>query len=142
MDELIELWERPTADEIYMIVGWHQWADAGSISSGLPQYLIDHTGARKIGEIKPDGFYIFQIPGTHHFLRPRIKLGEGYRQELESRKNELFYWGDEKKGLVIFLGEEPHLNAERYADAFFGHRGGIGCKESGCGWRCLWRHAV
>lgn len=119
MDELIELWERPIADEIYMIVGWHQWADAGSISSGLPQYLIDHTGARKIGEIKPDGFYIFQIPGTHHFLRPRIKLDEGYRQELESRKNELFYWGDEKKGLVIFLGEEPHLNAERYADAFF-----------------------
>ena len=119
MDDLILLLEKPMAEEIYMIVGWHQWADAGSISSALPQYLIDQTGARKIGEIKSDGFYLFQIPGTHHFLRPEIKLEDGYRQGLTSRKNELFYAGDDKKGLLIFLGDEPHLNAERYAEAFF-----------------------
>lgn len=119
MDDLVEFWEKPVAEEIHMIVGWHQWADAGAISSGLPQYLIDHTGARKIGEIKPDGFYLFQIPGTHHFLRPKIKLDQGYRQDLESRTNEFFYSGDDRKGLVVFLGEEPHLNAERYAEAFF-----------------------
>lgn len=119
MNDLVELWEKPVADEIHMIVGWHQWADAGAVSSGLPQYLIDQTGARKIGEIKPDGFYLFQIPGTHHFLRPEIKLDEGYRKELSSRKNEFFYSGDDRKGLVIFLGEEPHLNVERYAEAFF-----------------------
>jgi proteasome assembly chaperone (PAC2) family protein len=119
MNDLVELWEKPLAEEVYMIVGWHQWADAGAISSGLPQYLIEQTGARKIGELKPDGFYLFQIPGTHHFLRPEIKLDEGYRQELSSRKNEFFYAGDDRKGLVIFLGEEPHLNVERYAEAFF-----------------------
>lgn len=118
MDDLVELWEKPVAEEKYMIAGWHQWADAGSISSGLPQYLIDQTGAKKIGQIKPDGFYLFQIPGTHHFLRPEIKLEEGYRKELRASKNEIFYAGDEKKGLFIFLGEEPHLNAERYAEAF------------------------
>jgi proteasome assembly chaperone (PAC2) family protein len=118
MNDLVELWEKPVADEIHMIVGWHQWADAGAVSSGLPQYLIEQTGARKIGEIKPDGFYLFQIPGTHHFLRPEIKLDEGYRKELTTRKNEFFYSGDDKKGLAIFLGEEPHLNVERYAEAF------------------------
>ena len=52
MDELIELSERPASEELYMIAGWHQWADAGAISSGLPKYLIDQTGARKIGTIK------------------------------------------------------------------------------------------
>ena len=119
MDNMVEFREKPVADEICMIVGWHQWADAGAISSGLPQYLIDQTGARKIGEIKPDGFYLFQIPGTHHFLRPEIKLNEGYREELGTRKNEFFYAGDDRKGLVIFLGEEPHLNEELYAEAFF-----------------------
>jgi predicted ATP-grasp superfamily ATP-dependent carboligase len=119
MDELVELWEKPTAEEKYMIVGWHQWADAGAISSGLPHYLIKHTNARKIGEIKPDGFYLFQIPGTHHFLRPEVKLDEGYRQSLSVRKNEIFYTGDDQKGLVIYLGDEPHLNAEQYAGAFF-----------------------
>jgi proteasome assembly chaperone (PAC2) family protein len=119
MDDLVELWENPVAGEKYMIAGWHQWADAGAVSSGLPQYLIGQTGARKIGEIKPGGFYLFQMPGTHHLLRPEIKLDEGYRKELTSRRNEFFYVGDERKGLLIFLGEEPHLNVERYAEGFF-----------------------
>jgi proteasome assembly chaperone (PAC2) family protein len=118
MEDLIQLWERPEAEDLYMIAGWSQWADAGSVSSGLPQYLIEQTGARKIGEIKPDGFYLFQVPGTHHLLRPRIKLDEGYRQELSSRENEFYYAGDDQKGLLVFLGEEPHLNVERYAETF------------------------
>jgi proteasome assembly chaperone (PAC2) family protein len=118
MHELVKLWEKPRADEIYMVAGWHQWADAGSISSGFPQYLINQTDARKIGEIDPDGFYLFQIPGTHHFLRPEIKLHEGYRQAISVPKNELFYAGNDEKGLVIFLGDEPHMNADRYAEAF------------------------
>jgi len=118
MDELVKLWQKPVADEIYMVAGWHQWADAGNISSGLPEYLIEQTGAKKIGEISADGFYLFQIPGAHHFLRPEVKLKEGYRQDLTQRHNRFYYTGDEKKGLVIFLGDEPHLNADRYAGAF------------------------
>lgn len=131
MDELVKLWEKPRANEIYMIAGWHQWADAGSISSGLPRYLINQTNARKIGEIDPDGFYLFQIPGTHHFLRPEIKLDQGYRQELRVRKNELFYSGDDEKGLVIFLGDEPHMNADRYAEAFLSAVEELGVKRAG-----------
>jgi proteasome assembly chaperone (PAC2) family protein len=119
MDELVELLETPTAQKKIIIAGWRQWADAGATSSGLPQYLIDLTGARKIGEIGPDGFYLFQLPGAHHLLRPEIKLVDGYRQELASRKNEFFYSGDDRTGLVIFLGEEPHRNEARYANAFF-----------------------
>lgn len=118
MDELVELWEIPTAQEKYMIAGWRQWADAGAASSGLPEYLVRHIGATKVGQIKPDGFYLFQIPGTHQFLRPEVKLSQGYRKEMSSNKNELFYWGNDRKGLFIFLGQEPHLNAERYAEAF------------------------
>ena len=118
MDDLLDLWEKPDAAEMYMIAGWEQWADAGGVSSGLPQYLIDQTGAAKIGEIKPHGFYLFQMPGTHHLLRPEVKLEEGYRQALTSTSNELFYAADGTKGLVIFLGDEPHLNVERYAETF------------------------
>lgn len=118
MDSLVNIWEEPTAKEIYMIAGWDQWADAGSTSSGLPQYLIDQMGARKIGEIQRDGFYLFQVPATHHLLRPEVNLKDGYRTALRKPQNEFYYSGDEEKGLVIFLGEEPHLNVERYADAF------------------------
>jgi predicted ATP-grasp superfamily ATP-dependent carboligase len=119
MEEINELWERPAAESTFMVAGWQQWADAGAISSGLPQYLIRHTQARKIGHIRSQGFYLFQIPGMHHLLRPRVKLAEGYRKRLTSRRNEFFYTGDDRKGLVIFLGEEPHLNVAGYAEAFF-----------------------
>ena len=119
MDELVELSETPLDQESNMIAGWHQWADAGQISSGLPQYLIGLTGARKIGEIKPDGFYMFQVPGTHHLLRPQVKLVDGYRQSMSLRKNELYCADLAGKSLLIFLGEEPHLSEERYAKAFF-----------------------
>lgn len=119
MRDVVDLWTIPQAEELYMIAGWHQWADAGAISSGLPQYIINHLEATKIGEIKPDGFYLFQIPGTHHLLRPEIKLEQGYRQTLQTRKNELFYVGNAQKGLIIFLGDEPHLAVDEYAKAFF-----------------------
>lgn len=129
MDNLLEFWEIPVAEEIYMVAGWQQWADAGAISSGLPQYLIEATKARKIGKLESEGFYLFQIPGTHHFLRPQVKLEEGYRLELPLRENEFFYAGDDKKGLVIFMGEEPHLYPERYADAFFDAVQALGVKR-------------
>lgn len=102
-----------------MIAGWRQWADAGSISSGLPEYLIKQTKARLIGEIKPNGFYLFQLPGAHHLLRPVVRFEDGYRHSLEQRRNELYFAGNEDKGIVLFLGDEPHLDIERYATAFF-----------------------
>lgn len=131
MKHLIDLWEKPVAEEIYMIAGWQQWADAGSISSALPPYLVDRMGARKIGEFKPDGFYMFQIPGTHHLLRPEIKLVDGYRRRLTQRTNEFYYAGDAEKGLVIFLGEEPHLNETGYAETFFEAAESLGVKRIG-----------
>lgn len=119
MNTQVNLTEKPSAKEIVMIAGWRQWADAGSISSGLPQYLIEQTNAQPIGEISSDGFYMFQIPATHHLLRPIIKFEDGYRQFLEVRRNEFYYAGNDEKGVVIFLGDEPHLDVERYAAAFF-----------------------
>ncbi len=129
MSDVLKLWEQPVAEEIYLIAGWHQWADAGAISSGLPQYLIQRSQARKIGEIQSEGFYLFQLPGAHHFLRPEIKLEDGYRTEMRPRSNEFYYASFGNKGLVIFLGEEPHMNIDPYAEAFFGAAKQLGVKR-------------
>ena len=114
----LDLWEQPKAEEIYLISGWRQWADAGSVSSGLVSYLIQKRHARPIGQINIDGFYLFQIPGTHDLVRPVIKLQDGFPETLISPRNEIFYSGDEKLGLVFFLGDEPQLDAERYTQTF------------------------
>ena len=114
MVESFNLWKKPESKEMYMLVGWHQWADAGAVSSGLPQYLIDLMGAEPIGTLNPDGFYIFQVPGTHDLVRPIVRFEEGYPKSLEIPQNDFFYSGDSQKGVVIFIGDEPHLDIERY----------------------------
>lgn len=117
------------AKKMVLIAGWRQWADAGSISSGLPAYLIEQTGARLIGEIPAEGYYLFQIPGTHHLMRPVVRFANGRRQSMEKRRNELYYTGDDETGVVIFLGDEPHMDVERYAQAFFGVMSELGVQR-------------
>jgi len=118
MADALEFTERPQAGDLVMIAGWRQWADAGSVSSGLPQHLIQRSGARRIGTIRPEGFYLFQIPGTHDLVRPIVRFEEGLPAALDTQRNEFFYTGDESLGVVIFLGDEPHLDIERYAALF------------------------
>lgn len=118
MTDVVEIWEQPQAKEIYMLAGWRQWADAGSASSGLPQYLIQRTNARQIGQIRSDNFYLFQFPGTHDLVRPVVKFDQGYPESLQTRRNEFFYTGDDQLGLVIFVGDEPHLEVEKYVASF------------------------
>jgi proteasome assembly chaperone (PAC2) family protein len=129
MSDAVEIWERPQADEIYMIAGWRQWADAGSISSGLPQYLIQQTGARQIGQIHADGFYLFQFPGTHDLVRPVIKFEQGFPESLQAQRNELYYAGDEKRGVVFFIGDEPHMDIDRYVGSILEAARTLGVKR-------------
>jgi proteasome assembly chaperone (PAC2) family protein len=129
MNDSLDIWQRPTQSDIAMIAGWHQWADAGNISSGLPYYLINALDAQRIGTIRPEGFYLFQMPGTHHFFRPEIKLRQGLIESLEQRENDFFYWSNNDKGLVIFLGQEPHLNADRYCAALLDAADALGVKR-------------
>jgi proteasome assembly chaperone (PAC2) family protein len=117
MNQAIDIWERPESKELLLITGWRQWADAGSMSSGLPQYLIKQTGARQIGEIKNDGFYLFQFPGTHDLVRPVVKFQKGYPESLKTKRNELFYTGNSEQGVLILVGDEPHMDIERYVGA-------------------------
>lgn len=117
MTDAINLWEQPEISQAFMIAGWRQWADAGSISSGLPRYLIQELRARKIGEILPAGFYLFQIPGTHDLVRPLITFDDGYPKSLEVPHTDLYFAESGGRGIVILLGDEPHLDIERYVES-------------------------
>ena len=117
MNDLYDLWEKPSSAK-YMIAGWYQWADAGEVSSGLPQYLIDLTEARQIGELDPRGYYLFQFPGTHDLLRPVVTLDEGYRIALDERRNAFYVSENTATPFLIFIGNEPHMNVEQYSMGF------------------------
>jgi proteasome assembly chaperone (PAC2) family protein len=117
MSDTVEIWEQPEEDEIYMLVGWRQWADAGSISSNFLQYLIRRTKARQIGIIRSDGFYLFQFPGTHDLIRPAIKFKDGHPKSLKTPRNEIYYAQLGDKGILFLIGDEPHLDVERYVES-------------------------
>jgi hypothetical protein len=110
--------ERPLAQ--YMIAGWRrQWSDGGEISSGLPQYLVEKLGAKKIGEMGNQVSmmcYPFQVAGTHDAFRPKVAYRDGLPSQPMYREN---YFFDGGNGLIIFLGEEPWFRTDVYGAAFF-----------------------
>ena len=116
--ELLVLDEKPSAR--YLIAGWRrQWSDGGGISSGLPQYLIDQFGARKIGQFSRDIetlCYPFQVAGTHDNYRPACAFEEGLPSVPMHWGNDFY---DAGAGLIIFMGEEPWFEIELYGQAFF-----------------------
>lgn len=110
--------QKPETEAVNMIAGWHQWADGGSTSSGLPKYLIQETKAAKIGHMSPDGYYLFQIPGTHDLVRPVVQFDEGFPRSLQSALNDFYITENAQRSTILFIGEEPHLDVERYTSTF------------------------
>ncbi len=121
--------DKPQANEIYMICGWRQWADAGSLSSLLPKYLQQQLNAKQIGEMSSDGYYLFQIPGTHDMVRPVVTFEDGFPLSLEAKENIFYYVEIDGTGLVIFLGDEPHLDIDRYAKTLLNAAEELGVKR-------------
>ncbi|PKB63647.1 MAG: hypothetical protein BZY80_06150 [SAR202 cluster bacterium Io17-Chloro-G2] len=117
-NQLVVLKEKPAAQ--YLIAGWRrQWSDGGSISSGLPRYLIEKLSAREIGQLGEEvarECYPFQVPGTHDAYRPRVAYQDGLPTQDMHRRNYFYDAGD---GLIIFLGEEPWFRIDIYGQAFF-----------------------
>ncbi len=116
--ELLVLDEKPRAR--YLVAGWHRnWSDGGSISSGLPKYLIDQFGARKIGRMSSEIeklCYPFQVAGTHDAYRPACAFDEGLPSVAMHWDNDFY---DAGGGLIVFLGEEPWFEMDLYGEAFF-----------------------
>ena len=101
----------------YMIAGFNEWANAGNVSSGIPEYLIEKLQATRIGHINKADFYIFQLPDSQYLLRPPVKYVDGYEEDYQEKPINDFYYADiSGKGLVIFLGTEPNQHEDIYVN--------------------------
>ena len=118
--------EKPT----FMIAGFDQWANAGNVSSGIPEYLIEKLHARKVGHIRKDDFYIFQLPGSHYMFRPQVKYVEGYEEDYKEEPiNDFHYAEIGEKGLIIFIGTEPNQREDVYVNTLLDGAKELGVKR-------------
>ena len=129
-DDLVTFQEKP-ATARYLIAGWRrQWSDGGGISGGLPRYLIEKLGAKKIGEMGPtvsEMCYPFQVAGTHDTFRPLAAYEDGLPTKPMHRENYFYDAGD---GLIIFRGQEPWFRIDIFANAFFQAIRDLGVKQT------------
>ena len=116
----LRIYERPDLHNTRMLLGFSGWMDGGEVSTGTIKYLIEKLGAQKFAEISPEEFYIYNFPGSMEMtalFRPHTRIRAGIIKTFEVPRNEFFY--DGQNNLILFLGKEPNLRWEEFADCIF-----------------------
>jgi proteasome assembly chaperone (PAC2) family protein len=123
----LKIWKRPKFDRPRLLLGFSGWMDGGNVSTGTINRLIDKLGTEKFAEIEPEGFYIYSFPGSMEItalFRPHTRIKDGLIKHYEVPTNAFFC--NEENDLILFLGKEPNLGWEEFAECIFSL-----CKEFG-----------
>jgi len=100
-----------------LVIGFSGWMNSGEVSTGCVEWLVDKLGATRTAAIAPDGFYIYNLPGsmeTAEEFRPFARINEGIITSYEEPEN-IFYY-DKTNHLMLFAGKEPNVNWDEFAE--------------------------
>lgn len=103
-----------------MLLAFTGWMDGGDVSTGTVERLVDLLGAEAFAEINPDPFYIYNFPGsmeTTALFRPEIEVEDGLVKSVQLPTTSFFV--SESSKLVLFIGKEPNLRWQAFADCLF-----------------------
>jgi proteasome assembly chaperone (PAC2) family protein len=109
---------KPTLRRPYVVCGLTGWVDGGEVATGSVRFLIRQFKARKFAEMPPARYHVYQVPGAEG-QRPMVRMEEGIIVEHHLPKNQFFAAGlpDAEHDIILFLGTEPCLNWEEYAES-------------------------
>jgi proteasome assembly chaperone (PAC2) family protein len=126
MDDPVIFLHKPPLEKPALIAGFGGWPNAGDVSTWVLSYLIRSLNALRCAEIRPEPFYDLTD------LRPTVSIQEGRVRHINYPSN-VFYTvsgeGAPGRDLVLFLGQEPHLNWPLFIDAFMDTARKIGVEE-------------
>jgi proteasome assembly chaperone (PAC2) family protein len=116
----LNIYKRPKLDNPRILLGFSGWMDGGEVSTGTLKCLIDKLEAQRLADIRPENFYIYNFPGSMEItalFRPYTRIKDGLIKSYEAPTNTFFC--SEKDNLLLFLGKEPNLRWEEFADCIF-----------------------
>ena len=96
-DDKLKIYDTPKLTDGRLIVGLSGWMDGGDVSTGTINWMARKLGAEKIAEIAPQGFYLYNFPGSMELtalFRPYTRIKEGLIETLQMPTNH-FYCSEE-----------------------------------------------
>ena len=111
----------PNLRQPVMVCGLSGWLDGGQAATGSVRYLIKKLPTTGFAVIPGARFNVSQLPGQLP-LRPHIKIEGGLIKTHRFSQNHFFYWVNprDSRDLILFLGTEPNMHWEEYAEALLG----------------------
>lgn len=110
----------PELQDATMLLALSGWMDGGFVSTGTVRRMMEGRELSALGMIDADPFYIYNFPGSMEVaavFRPEVKHENGVVTELHMPANT--FHCDEAANLVFFLGKEPNLRWNGFADCVF-----------------------
>lgn len=110
----------PSLTDATMLLALTGWMDGGEVSTGTVKRLMGSRKVRSAATIDPDPFYIFNFPGSMEIsalFRPEVRYFDGIVERFEMPTN--VFHCDEEANLIFFLGKEPNLRWQAFADCIF-----------------------
>ena len=118
--EILRIHRTPKLKDATLVLAFSGWMDGGDVSTGTVQRVVSLLDAKRIAEIDPETYYIYNFPGSMELtalFRPHVVIDEGLVKSYELPSNEFFSHDD--ANLVFFLGKEPNLCWRSFGDCIF-----------------------
>jgi proteasome assembly chaperone (PAC2) family protein len=110
----------PKLKDATLLLALSGWMDGGEVSTGTVKQVMGRREVTRIATIESDDFYLFNFPGSMEvaaLFRPHVKYEDGLVTSFEPPVN--VFWADDAANLVFFVGKEPNLKWQTFADGIF-----------------------
>ncbi len=121
----------PVLQDSTLLLALTGWMDGGLVSTGTVQRIMEGREVIEVGRIEADPFYLYNFPGSMEIaalFRPSVKIVKGMIDGEIGWPTNVFHV-DPKANLVFFLGREPDLLWQTFADAIFDMAGRLNVKR-------------
>jgi predicted ATP-grasp superfamily ATP-dependent carboligase len=126
----LKVLEQPKLPGGRAVLAFSGWMDGGEVSTGTVEWLVKTLRARSVATIDPEGFCLFNMPGSMEvaaLFRPYTKIEDGVLDAYEPPDST--FYSDEQHRLLMFRSREPNLGWREFADCLFRFASQCGVSE-------------